>query len=52
MRIVIYILIALLAVMMVIMYSLCVIAHEADKRADRMYRAWKESKDERLHKER
>ena len=47
MKIAIYILLVLLTVLLIIAYSLCVIAHDADERAERMYRAWKESKDER-----
>ena len=47
MRIVIYILMVLCALLVVLCYSLCVIASEADRRADRMYRKWKEDKDER-----
>ena len=46
MRIVVYVLIAIIALLMVLCYSLMVTAHEADERAERMYRAWKESKDE------
>ena len=44
MRIVIYILMVLCALLVVLCYSLCVIAHEADERAERMYRKWKENK--------
>ena len=44
------VLIMALCVMTVICYALCVMAHEADERAERMYKAWKESKDERLDK--
>ena len=42
MRIVIYILMVLCALLMLVCYALCVIASEADRRADRMYRKWKE----------
>ena len=42
MRIVIYILMALCALLMLVCYALCVIASEADERAERMYRKWKE----------
>ena len=42
MRTAIYILLILLTVLLIIAYSLCVIAHDADERAERMYRAWKE----------
>lgn len=34
------------AILMLIAYSLIVIAHDADERAERMYRKWKEDKDE------
>ena len=40
-----------LCVMLVISYALVVIAHNANERAERMYRAWKESKDGRFNKE-
>ena len=46
MRIVVYVLIGVIVAMMVLCYSLLVTAHEADERAERMYRKWKESKDE------
>ncbi len=36
------VLIMALCVMVVICYALCVMAHEADERAERMYRKWKE----------
>ena len=39
------VLIMALCVMVVICYALVVMAHEADERAERMYRKWKESKD-------
>ena len=38
------VLMAMLALMMVICYSLLVIASKAEERAERMYRKWKESK--------
>lgn len=44
MRTVIYILMAICLVLLLLGYSLLVIAGEADERADRMYRKWKESK--------
>lgn len=47
MRIVTYILMVLCALLMVLCYSLCVIASEADRRADRMYRKWKEEHNDR-----
>ena len=36
----------IIAFLLVICYSLIVIAHDADERAERMYRAWKERKDD------
>ena len=50
MRWLVMVLIMALCVMLVISYALVVMAHEADERAERMYKAWKESKDERLDK--
>lgn len=44
MRWIILILLMLLCILLLIAYSLCVIAHEADERAERMYIEWKESK--------
>ena len=49
MRIAIYVLILLCAVMMLICYALCVMAHEADERAERMYRKWKEQLEYDMH---
>ena len=46
MRYMIFALLIILCLLLVISYCLMVIAHEADKRAERMYRKWKESKDE------
>lgn len=34
-----------ISILLVICYSLMVIAHRADERAERMYRKWKESKE-------
>lgn len=51
MRIFIMILLAVILVLMILGYALLVVAHEADERAERMYRKWKESKgadDEKL----
>ena len=42
MRIFIFILLAALVILTFICYALCVMAHEADERAERMYRKWKE----------
>lgn len=44
MRTAIYILLILLTVLLIIAYSVLVMAHDADERAERMYRKWKESK--------
>lgn len=43
----IMVLIMALCVMLVICYALMVTAHNADERAERMYRAWKEKDDRR-----
>ena len=47
MRIFIMILLAVILVLMILGYALLVVAHEADERADRMYKKWKEEHDER-----
>ena len=44
MRTAIYILLVLITVLLLIGYSLLVMAHDADERAERMYRKWKENK--------
>ena len=44
MRTAIYILLILLTVLLIIAYSVLVMAHDADERAERMYRQWKENK--------
>ena len=44
MKFVIFVLSMLLCIFLLIAYSLCVAAHEADERAERMYRKWKEEK--------
>ena len=44
MRVAIIVLIMMVTVLMVLCYALMVMAYEADERADRMYRKWKESK--------
>jgi cell division protein FtsX len=41
-----FVLVMVVAILLVICYALLVIAHEADERAEEMYRAWKERKDE------
>lgn len=45
MRWIILILLMAICVMLVVGYALLVMAHDADERAERMYRKWKESKD-------
>lgn len=42
MKTAIYILLVLITVLLLIAYSLLVMAHDADERAERMYRKWKE----------
>ena len=37
---------AIIIILLVMDYALLVIAHDADEKAERMYRAWKEGKDE------
>ena len=46
MRIVIYVLIALVALMMLLCYALLVVASRADDREEQFYREWKEKDDE------
>lgn len=45
MRTTIYILLVLITVLLIIGYSLLVMAHDAEERAERMYRKWKEDKE-------
>ena len=47
MRWIILVLLMALCVLMVMCYALMVMAHDADERADRMYRKWKEEHDDR-----
>ena len=49
MRMAMYVLITLCAVLMLIGYALLVMAHEADEKAERMYRKWKEQLDYDMH---
>ena len=42
MRIVIYVLIALVALMMLLCYALLVVASRADEREEQFYKEWKE----------
>lgn len=43
MKWIIMVLLMITAIMFVICYALCVIAHDADERAEEMYRKWKEA---------
>lgn len=47
MRIAIFVMLALMALMMVALYAMLVVASRADRRADRMYRKWKEEHNDR-----
>lgn len=38
------VLLMVICILLVVGYALLVMAHEADERAERMYRMWKESK--------
>lgn len=49
MRTTIYILLILITMLVIICYSLCVMAHEADERAERMYRKWREQLEYDMH---
>ena len=51
MKWILFVLLMALCIMLVIAYALVVMASEADRRAERMYRKWKESKDGRIDKE-
>ena len=42
MRWIIFVLLMALCILMVMCYALMVMAHDADERAERMYRAWRE----------
>lgn len=42
MRYVIFVLLIIICILTFIAYSLLVIAHDADERAERMYKKWKE----------
>ena len=50
MKWIIMVLIMVMCILLVICYALMVMAHDADERAEKMYREWKESKDEREQK--
>ena len=49
MRWIILVLLMALCVLTLICYALMVIAHEADERAERMYRKWKEQLEYDMH---
>ena len=42
MRYIIFVLLVIICILTLIAYALCVMAHDADERAERMYRKWKE----------
>ena len=44
---IIFVLLAVNAILLIMAYSLIVMAHDADERAERMYRKWKEEINER-----
>lgn len=44
----VFVLLMIVCLLMVMCYALMVMAHDADERAERMYRKWKESKDEQM----
>ena len=44
MRWIIFVMMMVICLLLVLCYALLVMAHEADERAERMYRKWKESK--------
>lgn len=44
MRWIVLVLLMVVCLLMVMCYALMVMAHDADERAERMYRKWKESK--------
>jgi len=46
MKWIIMVLIMVMCILLVICYALMVMAHDADERAERMYRKWKEKDDE------
>lgn len=46
MKWIIMVLLMVLAIMMVICYALMVMAHDADERAEKFYKEWKEKDDE------
>ena len=44
MKWIVMVLLMVICILLVVGYALLVMAHEADERAERMYRMWKESK--------
>ena len=47
MRWIVFVMLMVICLLMVMCYALMVMAHEADERAERMYRKWKEEHDDR-----
>ena len=45
MKWIIFVLMMVVGILMVICYALLVMAHEEEERADRIYKAWRESND-------
>ena len=43
-----FVLVMIIGILLVICYSLMVMAHDADERAEQMYREWKERNDEQM----
>lgn len=41
-----FVLLMIVCLLMVMCYALCVMAHDADERAERMYRKWREEHDD------
>ena len=39
-----------LALLVLLDYAMCCVAHDADERAERMYKRWKESEDAKRYK--
>ena len=50
MKFIIFVLSMVICILLLISYSLCAAAHEADERAERMYRKWKEEHNGRSNK--
>lgn len=50
MRWIVFVMLMVICLLMVVCYALMVMAHDADERAERMYRKWKEERDGREQK--